>query len=294
MAYLIMLKKRIIAVLPLYHGIVVQSIGFNRYLPIGKPDIAIEFLNSWGIDEIVVLDIMATKNDLVINPDYVKNFSRKCFVPLAVGGGIRKLSEVDGLIQSGADKVVVNQSILKTPELITKIAKNYGDQCVVASVDIIREDNNLFVWDYISKSKLKIPISDLLETICQAGAGEILINAVHKDGQYNGYDEELINEVCRKVTIPVLACGGAKNAESMIHLLNNTQASAACAGNFFHFFEHSVIITKKQIAQKSDSIRFETKANYSNHELNLNGRLIKQSETVLDNLLYLKLEKEII
>ena len=229
-----MLKKRIIAVLPLYHGIVVQSIGFNRYLPIGKPDIAIEFLNSWGIDEIVVLDIMATKNDLVINPDYVKNFSRKCFVPLAVGGGIRKLSEVDGLIQSGADKVVVNQSILKTPELITKIAKNYGDQCVVASVDIIREDNNLFVWDYISKSKLKIPISDLLETICQAGAGEILINFVDLDGTKSGLNLDFIQNFVKSINIPIIICGGLNNL-SEINSAVACGVSAVAAGAFFVF-----------------------------------------------------------
>lgn len=289
-----MLKKRIIAVLPVYQGIVVQSIGFNRYLPVGKAEIAIEFLNSWGIDEIVVLDITATKKNQTIQPDFVKNISRKCFVPLAVGGGIRQLSDVDGLIHSGADKVVVNQALLHNPGLITEIAKNYGDQCVVASIDIIRENDKLFVWDYLNKSKSKQPVSELLQTAVQAGAGELFINAVHKDGRYTGYDEELNNEVCRQVTVPVLACGGAKNAESMLQLLQNTPVSAACAGNFFHFFEHSVIITKKELSQHTDSVRMETAARYTQHEIDSSGRLNKQLDTVLEHLLYLKIEKEII
>jgi cyclase len=289
-----MLKKRIIAVLPVYNGIVVQSIGFHKYLPVGKAEIAIEFLNAWGIDEIVVADISARKNNRVLQPDFVKQISKKCLVPLTVGGGITRLEDVHGLIHSGADKVCVNNPVLTNPELISEIAKNYGDQCVVVSIDILRENNSLYVWDYTTKTRSERSVAEVLQTAVQAGAGELLINSVHYDGKYTGYDTELFKEVCSKVTVPVLACGGARNAESMIQLLQTTEVSAACAGNFFHFFEHSVIITKKEIAQHSDAIRIETAANYKQNEVDAFGRLAKKDDAILEHLLYLKIEKEII
>jgi cyclase len=289
-----MLKKRIIAVLPVYNGIVVQSIGFHKYLPVGKAEIAIEFLNAWGIDEIVVADITARKNQRVIQPGFIKQISKKCLVPLTVGGGITRLEDVHELIHSGADKVCVNNPVLTNPGLISEIARNYGDQCVVASIDIIRENNSLYVWDYTTKTRSTQSVAQVLQTAIQAGAGELLINSVHNDGKYTGYDTELFTEVCNQVTVPVLACGGARNAESMIQLLNATEVSAACAGNFFHFFEHSVTITKKEIAKHSDAIRIETAANYKQNEVDAYGRLIKKDDAVLEHLLYLKIEKEII
>lgn len=289
-----MLKKRIIAVLPVYNGIVVQSIGFHKYLPVGKAEIAIEFLNAWGIDEIVVADISARKNNRVLQPDFVKQISNKCLVPLTVGGGITRLEDVHELIHSGADKVCVNNPVLTNPDLISEIAKNYGDQCVVASIDILRENNSLYVWDYTTKTRSKRSVAEVLQTSVQAGAGELLINSVHNDGKYTGYDTELFKEVCSKVTVPILACGGARNAESMIQLLQATEVSAACAGNFFHFFEHSVTITKKEIAQHSDAIRIETAANYKQNEVDAFGRLAKKDDAILEHLLYLKIEKEII
>jgi cyclase len=289
-----MLKKRIIAVLPIYNGIVVQSIGFQKYLPVGKAEIAIEFLNSWGIDEIVVADITARKSERVIQPDFVKHISKKCLVPLTVGGGITKLEDVHGIIHSGADKVCVNNPVLNNPGLISEIAKNYGDQCVVASIDILREDNKLYVWDYMTHAVAKQTLAEVLHIAVQAGAGELFINTVHKDGKYTGYDIELFNEICSKVTIPVLACGGAQHAKSMIQLLNSTSVSAACAGNFFHFFEHSVNITKKELLDHSDSIRIETAANYSQNAVDNFGRLMKKNDEVLENLLYLKIEKEVL
>jgi cyclase len=289
-----MLKKRIIALLPIYNGFVVQSIGFHKYLPVGKAEIAIEFLNSWGIDEIVVADITARKNKRVVQPEFVEKISKKCLVPLTIGGGITRIEDVHGLIHSGADKVCVNNLVLTNPGLISEIAKNYGNQCVVASIDILRENNSLYIWDYTRKTRSTQSVVEVLRTAVNAGAGELLINSVHNDGKYTGYDIELFTEVCSKVTLPVLACGGARNAKSMIQLLQATEVSAACAGNFFHFFEHSVIITKKEIAQYSDAIRSETASNYKQNEVDAFGRLAKKDDAVLEHLLYLKIEKEII
>jgi len=289
-----MLKKRIIAVLPIFNGIVVQSIGFKKYLPVGKAEIAIEFLNSWGIDEIVVVDISARKNNLTIQPVFVKMIAQKCFVPLAVGGGINNLNDVDGLIRSGADKVIVNNSVLFNTQLITEIAKNYGDQCVVASVDVIREKYTCHVFDYLNHKIYYKNLDEVVKIATEAGAGELLINAVHRDGSYLGYDIELYNKICNIVTVPVLACGGAKNADSMADLLNNTKVSAACAGNFFHFFEHSVNISKSILSKNSDQIRVDMAVNYKESDVDMYGRLNKKSDITLDNLLYLKIEKEII
>ena len=137
-----MLKKRIIATLIVKNGIVVQSIGFGKYLPVGKPQIAIEFLNQWGIDEIVYLDISATKNN--IGPDYkaIRESAKMCQVPLTVGGGITNVNQMRELMHCGADKISLNNAVLNDLNLISSAAKVFGNQCIVASVDVKKIENS--------------------------------------------------------------------------------------------------------------------------------------------------------
>ena len=173
-----MLKKRIAATLVVKDGIVVQSIGFQKYLPVGKPAIAIEFLNLWGIDEIILLDISATKNHFEPNYQMIKAASAKCYVPLTVGGGISQINHISELMHCGSDKVALNQSAILRPSLILEAAHVFGNQCVVVSIDSIETQNGYRVYDYIKKAALDFTPAEFAVRAEAAGAGEILVNSL--------------------------------------------------------------------------------------------------------------------
>lgn len=288
-----MLKKRIVATVVVKDGIVVQSINFKKYLPVGKPPIALEYLNYWGIDEIILIDISASKNNN--EPDYkmVSKASEKCFVPLTVGGGISKIEHISKLMQCGADKISLNNAAIYQPKLISSAAHIFGDQCVVVSIDAVLTDSGYKLYDYLNNKIINDSPSNFAKKIVDLGAGEILINSVDRDGSYLGFDFELINSICKVVTVPVICSGGAKNADDFIQVFENTNVSAASAANFFHFFEHSVNITKCGIKKKVD-VRLETYADYSGNEFDENYRLKKKSDQELEEMLFLRIEKEVI
>jgi cyclase len=288
-----MLKKRIVANLVVNNGLVVQSIGFGKYLPVGKPSIAIEFLNQWGIDEIILTDISATKEGRGPNLKMIREATQKCFVPLTIGGGISTTDNIKELMHCGADKISLNHSVLKNPNLISEAAHIFGNQCVVVSIDGIKSANGYKVFDYINRESIEQNPDKLAHFAENAGAGEILINSVDRDGTYTGYDKELIKSVCKSVAIPVIGCGGAKNASDMIELLSETNVSAAAASNFFHFTEHSVNITKTLVSKAFD-VRLEAHASYSDSLFDNNMRLLKKEDDMLENLLYTRITKEII
>jgi cyclase len=223
----------------------------------------------------------------------IREASRKCFVPLTVGGGISNTNQIKELMHCGADKISLNQSALRNQRLITDAANIFGNQCVVVSIDGIQTTNGYKVYDYIKKTASESNPGSLAQIAEAFGAGEIFINSVDRDGAYTGYDHTLINDVCRLVSIPVIASGGAGKATHMVDLFNETSASAACAANFFHFSEHSVIITKSQLVKNID-VRLETHATYSDSLVDDTMRLLKKDDEVLEHLLYTRITKEII
>jgi len=288
-----MLKKRIAAVLVVKDDIVVQSVGFQRYLPVGKPAIAVEFLNQWGIDEIILLDITASRKGREPNFALVRSLAQHCRVPLTVGGGITHLAHIHELMHCGADKVAFNQAALHHPDLLTEAARVFGDQCIVASIDARWAGNGYRVYDYLIGQTLALSPSDLASRLQAIGAGEILLNSVDRDGMKSGFDLDLINQTADAVTVPLIVCGGAGVPAHFLDVLEKTSSSAIAAANFFHFFEHSVTITKA-LTQQHSAIRHETHALYQDNDLDAMGRSLKKPDTTLEALLYLKIEKEVI
>ncbi|MCG6144960.1 HisA/HisF-related TIM barrel protein [Leptospira bandrabouensis] len=288
-----MLKKRIIAVVIVKDDIVVQSIGFRKYLPIGKPEIALEFLTSWGIDEIVYLDISATKNQKQPNYDLIRKSAKKCYVPLTVGGGIRRMDQVHELMSAGADKVSLNHIAYNEISFVKEVALAYGNQCVVASIDVVKTPSGYQVYDYTKKEATELNPADYARRLADNGAGEIFLNSVDRDGSYLGYDLDLIQSVTNSVPIPVICCGGAKNASDMVSVFAKTKVSAAAAANFFHFTEHSVNVSKSFV-RKTENIRLETHANYNENDLDSELRLTKKDDKILEEMLFLRIEKETI
>ncbi|MBX2931658.1 MAG: imidazole glycerol phosphate synthase cyclase subunit [Chitinophagaceae bacterium] len=289
-----MLKKRISANVIVRNGIVVQSINFKKYLPIGKPAIALEFLNQWGIDEIVLLDITAGIQNG--KPDFgmVKKASVKCYVPLTVGGGINHLDHVKELMHCGADKISLNQATLHNKQLVSDTAHTFGNQCVVVSIDAVESSKGYLVYDHVTKQAMPtLTVASHAKQMEGLGAGEIFVNSVDRDGSYKGYDLNLINEVCDAVNLPVICSGGAKNANDFLKVLEDTNASAASAGNFFFFTEHSVTTTKAVVRKQKD-VRLETFITYSNSNFDDEFRLLKKKDSELEDMLYVEIKKEVI
>ena len=291
-----MLKKRIVACLVVRQGIVAQSIGFRKYLPVGKPAIAVEFFNQWGIDEIVLVDISASREKRPPDFEMIKNLSKKCYVPLTVGGGITRIEEVDRLLNCGADKFSINRAAIENPDFITEAARKFGNQCVVVSIDVWRDARGDFrVFDYLNQTATETNPLDFAKRVEELGAGELFVTSVNRDGGYAGYETDLIREISAAVNIPVIASGGAKNADDLNRILSETDAMAASAANFFHFTEHSVIIAKSAMRKKSKiNVRIETHANYENSEFNKEYRLLKKDDRTLEDMRFIRIEKEVI
>lgn len=290
-----MLKKRLIATLIAQNGIIVQSISFKNYLPVGKPAIAIEFLNLWGIDEIILLDITASKNGIGPNFEMMQGITRSCFVPLTVGGGIRSINDIKRLQDFGADKISINSAALGEPKFITESANIFGSQCVIVSIDVVGSSPSEYrVFDAIKKCKTLLHPTDWAREVEARGAGEIYLTSVDRDGSKRGFDLHLIDLVAGCVNIPVIASGGAGHSGHILEAFQKTKASAISVANLFHFSEHSVITTKAFLANYNMDIRLNTHANYLASFFDENYRLKKNSDIYLEDLLFKKIEKEII
>jgi cyclase len=288
-----MLKKRVIATLVVKDNIVVQSFNFNKYLPVGKPEIAVEFLNQWGVDEIVYLDISATKNNLEPNFQLIKKVAKKCFVPLIIGGGIKTIDHVKELMQSGADKISLNSTIIHNQNFAEEASTIFGNQCIVASIDAIKVGNKYEIFDYLNNRSTNLEVGDFVTKLEVNGIGEIIINSVDRDGSYKGFDLDLINNVCNNTNVPVICSGGAKTPRHFLEVFQNTNVSGASAANYFHFYEHSVTIAKSFI-NTAVPLRMESKINYRENRFFDDFRLLKKNDLELEKMLFTKIEKEII
>ncbi len=276
-----MLKKRLIACLIIKEGLIVQSYNFKNYLPIGKPNFAVEYASRWDVDEIILIDIDASKNNTIIDPKLVEEISKYTLVPLSVGGGLKRVSEVKSIISAGADKVVLNSSINESPELIDKVASVFGTQSIVASIDCFKNSSDEhFVYSYLNQSKTNLSPIELAKRYEKYGAGEIFLNSKDRDGSRKGFDLKLISKVSRSISIPLIACGGVGIFEHFAEGIN-AGASAVAAANIFQHIEHSTIIAKAHLFNSGIDIRLDLPANYQNRRFDESGRLIKLDQNKL-------------
>jgi imidazole glycerol-phosphate synthase subunit HisF len=277
-----MLKTRVIGLVLIRRGIAVQSIGFQRYLPLGRPEIAIEYLDRWGIDEIAVLDLDATERGISLAAEQVRRYARLCQVPLSVGGGIRSVDDVTRIIQAGADKVVVNSALLTSPGVITAAAERFGAQCLIASIDA-RRDGPAFTAFSHGGRRPAGPAAALARRAQELGAGEVLINSIDRDGTRTGYDLDLVRHIVGAVGLPVIACGGAGHPDHVREVIAAGPAAVAL-GNMLHYTEHSVIALKRSLEQARQPVRLDSYANYRNATLDAQGRIARLPDPTLDDL----------
>ncbi len=290
-----MIYKRLIGCIVIQSGLAVQSFGFERYLPIGKPEIIAENLDRWGVDEIVLLDIDATR--LGRPPDYrmVERVANRIFTPLTVGGGVHELEHFQELLRSGADKVAVNTAVLDDPGLLTKAAERFGRQCLIASIDARKTSEG-----YVAHRKsppadwTAPPAAETAVRAQEYGAGEILLNSTDRDGMRCGFDIELLKEVGERVSVPLIAIGGAGHPDHFAKALGVACVSAVGAANMLNHWEHSVTAIKGYLSHTGVQVRHGTHFDYRNEHFDEDGRLAKKSEDFLDDLGFVEVESEVI
>ncbi len=230
-------RKRIIPVLLVHQGGLVKSKKFKDYTYLGDPINAVRIFNDKEVDEIVILDIDASKKGQTPNYSMIADITGEAFMPLAYGGGISTLEQTEKLFYSGIEKVILNTVLHKKGgfTLVDSIAKQYGNQSVIASLDIkegLLGKKQLFTHN--NGKTIKTSIIDFAKQCEMAGAGELMLNSVSKDGLYTGYDLDILQHVAEVVSIPVIICGGA-SAKNDFMQAEEKGASAMAAGSMFVF-----------------------------------------------------------
>ncbi|HLZ94436.1 MAG TPA: imidazole glycerol phosphate synthase subunit HisF [Candidatus Dormibacteraeota bacterium] len=252
-----MTAKRIIPCLDVDGGRVVKGVRFQRLRDAGDPAELAALYDREGADEIVFLDITATSEGRRILLDAVARTADQVFIPLTVGGGVRSEDDVAELLTHGADKVSLNSSALADPTLLTRCAGIFGSQCVVLAIDARRRPD-ADGWEVFSHGGRRATGRDAVEWASEgerAGAGEILLTSMDRDGTHDGYDVDLLRAVTSAVRVPVIASGGAGSASHMYEALAAGGAEAALAASIFHFGEVSIRDVKQDLAARGLEIR---------------------------------------
>lgn len=249
-----MLTKRIIPCLDVNRGRVVKGTNFVGLRDAGDPvEIARQY-DRQGADELVFLDITASHEDRSIVLDMVRRVAETIFMPFTVGGGIRTLADATRLIQAGAEKVSLNSSAVKTPQLVAEVSRKFGACATVVNIDPKRIDGRAVVHINGGRVPTDLEAVSWAREVERLGAGEIVLTSMDADGTKNGYDLEILGAVCRAVSIPVVASGGAGNPEHFLQAFD-VGASAALAASIFHYGEYSIAETKQYLEKHGIPVR---------------------------------------
>jgi cyclase len=253
------LTKRIIPCLDVKKGRVVKGKSFTHLRDAGDPVELASFYYKEGADELVFLDITATPEGRDTMVDVVERISEVVFIPLSVGGGLRRISDMRRILTAGADKVSINTAAVMNPSLITEGADKFGSQCIVVAIDAKRVNSSKEPrWEVYIYSGQKPTGIDALAWAKQAvalGAGELLLTSIDADGHRAGYDIELTSMISEAVSVPVIASGGAGTLEDLYQALVKGKADAVLAASIFHYGTYSIAETKRYLAQKGIPIR---------------------------------------
>jgi cyclase len=234
------LKKRIIPVLLLRDGRMVKGVQFADYRDTGNPATAVRIYSAQDADELVFLDIQASLQSRKALVEILRQAAVECHMPLAAGGGVQNVEEVRELLLAGADKIVVTTAAVTKPGLISEIAERFGAQCVVAGIDYRRDGDAPKVWIRCGHEATALEPVAHARSLVDAGAGEILLNSIDRDGTMSGYDIDMAERVAAAVPVPVIMSGGAGNFAHLAELLRTSASAAACA-SLFHFGDNNPI-----------------------------------------------------
>ncbi len=249
-----MLKKRIIPCLDVKNGRVVKGINFVDLQDAGDPVEQAKIYSDGGADEICFLDITASNENRDTIYNVVEKTSKKCFVPLTVGGGVRSVEDINKLLNCGADKVSINTAAVQNPKVVEESSKKFGSQCIVVAIDAKKYGETWEIFTHGGRNSTGINVIEFANKMENCGAGELLVTSMDKDGTQSGYDIELMRIISSNVNIPVIASGGVGTLEHLAEGIKSG-ASAVLAASIFHYGTYSVKEAKQYLASKDIPVR---------------------------------------
>ncbi len=267
-----MLRKRIIPILLLMNGWIVQSNKFKIHKKIGNPETSISRLSNWGSDELIFLDITRDndynygREDISYGAQIgggnnflqiIEKISKNIFMPFAVGGKINTLKDIENRLLLGSEKVVLNSINFRDKQFLSKAIKEFGAQSIIVSIDLFKNENNIYeIYSNGGSVKEKKNLEDYLSFLVDTSPGEIIINSINRDGEKNGYDLDLLHFVDEKIkSIPLICAGGVGKWEHFEEAINNTNFSAFAAANIFHHIDQATYLAKKFLYDKGYPVR---------------------------------------
>ena len=251
--------KRIIPCLDVDKGRVVKGVNFLNIRDAGDPVEIAKRYDTEGADEITMLDITASHETRDTTYKTVESIASQVFIPLTVGGGVRKIEDIKKLLRSGADKVSINTSAVENPSFVKEAADKFGSQCIVVAVDAKAKTDKENTWEVVTyggRNRTGIDVLEWTEQVAEYGAGEILLTSMDRDGTKEGFDNNLVSKVSSGISIPVVASGGVGNLDHLIDGVKIGGAEAVLAASIFHFSEFSIKEAKEAMKASGITIRF--------------------------------------
>ena len=250
-----MLKNRIIPCLDVKNGRVVKGINFVGLKDAGDPVEQARIYSDNGADEICFLDITASNENRDTIYEVVKETSKRCFVPLTVGGGVRGVDDINKLLNCGADKVSINTAAVQNPSVVIDSSKKFGSQCIVVAIDAKKNNENWEIFTHGGRNSTGIDAIDFAILMEKNGAGELLVTSMDRDGTQKGYDIDLMSSISSSVNIPVIASGGVGNLDHLAEGIKTGKASAVLAASIFHYGKYSIKEAKEYLDSKGIPVR---------------------------------------
>jgi imidazole glycerol-phosphate synthase subunit HisF len=229
-----MLKKRIIPIVLIDGFSVLKTVSFSQRRNLGSPITTLKTYNARNVDELIILDIDASKRGESIDHFVIREISEECFMPLTVGGGIRTCSDISKLLKNGADKVAVNTATINERSFLNEAVQSFGSQCIVASADFLEENGEYYIYNPLSNGG-PLKVIDWMSHVQQDGVGEILLTDVIRDGTREGLNSDAIKKMSQHSNVPLIVAGGAKDAQDVAKTLALEHVDAVGASSIFHF-----------------------------------------------------------
>ncbi len=249
-----MLKNRIIPCLDVKNGRVVKGINFVDLKDAGDPVEQARIYSDGGADEICFLDITASNENRETIYKVVEETSKKCFVPLTVGGGVRNVNDISKLLNCGADKVSINTAAVENSKLVEESSLKFGSQCIVVAIDAKKNEKGWEIFTHGGRNSTGINAMKFATKMEKCGAGELLVTSMDRDGTQSGYDIDLMKQISSMVNIPVIASGGAGTLDHLVDGIKSG-ASAVLAASIFHYGTYSLTEAKQYLASKNIPVR---------------------------------------
>jgi len=250
-----MLKNRIIPCLDVKNGRVVKGINFVDLKDAGDPVEQAKIYSDGGADEICFLDITASNENRDTIYDVVEKTSKKCFVPLTVGGGVRNIEDINKLLNCGADKVSINTAAVENPVVVKDSSKKFGSQCIVVAIDAKKNGEKWEIFTHGGRNNTGIDALEFAKKMEENGAGELLVTSMDRDGTQLGYDIDLIFNISSKVNIPIIASGGVGSLNHFVDGIKLGNANAVLAASIFHYGKYSIKDAKNFLNKKGLPVR---------------------------------------